>query len=393
MGKINTVQQIFPLVKEAFAECIGETDLVLNEDLSNLVDFGKLITSTSVGVDNYVRSIIHTVGRFVFVDRQYTGGAPNVYRDAWEYGATKAKIRMEPPDPIADPAWNLQNGQSYDDQIFYAPEISEKLWDKSAVYMIPISFPWDETIKGSLNSAADMGRFISMIETQIRNTRRIQNDALIMRTINNFTAATLAQEYPTAAYAAGSGVRAVNLLYKYNTIYGGGLSKAGALNDPGFLRFCAGTMHNYIRYLGTMNRILNLEGTNKFTARDDLHVVLLRDFDTAVEINMQSDTYHKELVEMPYHETVTAWQGIGTAFNFADLSKISVGTAEESPHNVTLDYIVGVMFDRDALGICNESERITTYVNRSGDFYTNRYKYKSSYYNAYDEQFVVFFIA
>lgn len=393
MGKINTVQQIYPLVNEAFKECIGETELVLNEDLSNLVDFGKVITATSKGIDNYVEAMIHTVGRFVFVDRVYAGDAPNVYRDAWEYGAVKAKIRMEPPDAIADPAWALQNGQSYDDQIFYQPQMSETLWDKSAVYMIPISFPWDETIKGSLNSAADMGRFIAMIETQISNTRRIQNDALIMRTINNFTAATIAKEYPAAAYDASSGVRAINLLHRYNTVYGGGLSKAGALNDPGFLRFCAATFHNYIRYFGTMNKALNLEGTNKFTPREDLHVVMLKDFDTAVEVNMQSDTYHKELVELPYHETVTSWQGIGTGFNFSDLSKISVKTAEETPHTVTLDYIVGVMFDKDALGITNTSERITTYVNRSGDFYTNRYKYKSSYFNAYDEQFCVFFVA
>lgn len=392
MAKINTVKDIHALVNPIFKEQLG-LETILAEDLSNLIDVGKEIANGDTGVDNYVKAMVHTVGRMNFNDRVYTGGAPDVYRDGWEYGAIREKVRMEPPEAIADPAWDLRNGQSYDDQIFYAPTVKAKFFDKSATYMIPLSFPWEETIKPSLLNASGLARFIAMIETQVTNTRRVQNDALIMRTINNFTAATIASEYPGGDYAARSGVRAINLLYKYNTEYGGGLSKEGCMNDPGFLRYCGRIMKNYVRYLEQQNVLLNIGGTNKFTPRDSLHVVLLKDFESAVETNMQADTWHKDLVELPFHENVVAWQGVGTGFEWTDLSKINVTTSEETPHTVTLDNVIGVMFDRDALGITNESDRITTYVSKSADFYTNRYKYKSSYFNDFDEQFIVFFIA
>lgn len=394
MGLVNTVKQCADIANAAFKMVLGETAITVNEDLSNLVDAGKAILNADDGIDNYVKAMLHTIGRMQFVDREYRSLAPDVYRDAWEYGAVKAKIRMEPPTATDDPAWNLQNGQSYDNQIFYQPVIHERLWDQSVVKMIPISIAGDQLVKGSLTNANDLQRFIAMIEMQIKNTRIIQNDALIMRTICNFASEVVYSEYPSAAYTGSSGVRAVNLLYKYNhspQAPSTALTADKALGDKGFLRYCAQIMDNYIRYIGDMSVLFNVEGTNKFTPRDLLHVVLLKDFESAVTKNMQSDTFHLNLVELPYHDTVTCWQGTGTSLAFDDLSKISVKNSEG--HDVTVTKVVGLMWDRDALGVCNYTDRIRTHVNQIGDFYNNYYKYKTSFFNAFDENFVVFFIA
>ena len=90
-------------------------------------------------------------------------------------------------------------------------------------------------------------------------------------------------------------------------------------------------------------------------------------------------------------ESVAFWQGSGTGYAFGDTSKINIKTA--SGHNVTASGILGVMFDRDALGVCNIDRRVTTNYNPKAEFYTNWYKFDAGYFNDFNENFVVFFVA
>lgn len=55
--------------------------------------------------------------------------------------------------------------------------------------------------------------------------------------------------------------------------------------------------------------------------------------------------------------------------------------------------ILGVMFDRDALGVCNERQRVTTNYNPKAEFFTNWYKVDTGYWNDLNENFVVFYAA
>ena len=54
--------------------------------------------------------------------------------------------------------------------------------------------------------------------------------------------------------------------------------------------------------------------------------------------------------------------------------------------------ILGVMFDRDAVGVANLDRRTTTAYNAKAEFYNNWYKMDAGYYNDLNENFVVFFI-
>ena len=105
---------------------------------------------------------------------------------------------------------------------------------------------------------------------------------------------------------------------------------------------------------------------------------------------MQSDTFHNELTRLPNAERVVYWQGSGTDFAFNEVSKIDVTTENAT---VSTDGIIGVMFDRWALGVSNKDRRVTSNYNARAEFFTNYYKYEAGYYNDLNENFVVFFIA
>ena len=77
-------------------------------------------------------------------------------------------------------------------------------------------------------------------------------------------------------------------------------------------------------------------------------------------------------------------------FRFASTSAINV---KHGTHTVEADGILAVMFDREALGVSNLDKRVTSQYNARGEFYNNWYKFDAGYYNDFNENFVVFYVA
>ena len=142
--------------------------------------------------------------------------------------------------------------------------------------------------------------------------------------------------------------------------------------------------------MAKVSKLFNLEGASRFTPKELQHTVLLSDFAKASETFLASQTYNAEKVALPVHETVPYWQGSGANYGFADVSKIDVKTS--SGKVVAIDGIIGVMFDRDAIGVSNLDRRVTTNYNPRAEFYTNFYKFDAGYYSDLSENFVVFFV-
>lgn len=59
---------------------------------------------------------------------------------------------------------------------------------------------------------------------------------------------------------------------------------------------------------------------------------------------------------------------------------------------MSADGILGIMFDRDALGVTNMDRRVTTNYNAKAEFYNNWFKMDAGYFNDLNENFIVFFI-
>ena len=226
----------------------------------------------------------------------------------------------------------------------------------------------------------------------------IKTDALIMRTINNMVGETLkadaAKFTPTGkalSYASASTVRCVNLLFLYNQANKTTLTAAEAILNPDFIRYASYQMGLYADRLQSISALFNVGGKDRFTPKDALHVVLLSDFAKAAQTFLYSDTRHVDQVLLPNAETVASWQGSGQDYGFAHTSAINIKTA--SGTDVNISGVLGVMFDRDALGVCNTDKRVTTNYNAKAEFFNNWYKFDASYFNDTNENFVVFFVA
>lgn len=382
------VKQIYALVNDVTGEILGKND-ILKEDLSNVVDMGKELFSNTE-VDNYVKSLVNRIGKTVFVNRKYSGKVPSILMDSWEFGSVLQKISADLPIATENDSWELVNGTSYDPNIFYKPTVSAKFYNSKVTFEVPLSFT-EKQVKESFNSASELNAFISMLYNAVEKSMTVKTDSLIMRTINNMIAQTVDGDT--------KGVRAVNLLDKYNTIKGltaeNKLTSDKALTNSDFLKYASMQIALYADRLGTMSTLFNQGGKERFTPKDMLHIVLLSDYAQSTKTYLESDTFNDEFVKLPTAETVPYWQGSGTSFEFAKTSKIDVTirTASGGTKDVSVSGVIGVMFDRDALGVSNLDRRVTTNYNPKAEFFSNWYKFDCGYFNDLNENFVVFYIA
>ena len=394
------VKQIYTIINSVSSEVLGKTDIV-TDDLTGIVDLGKEVFNQNA-VDNYVKSLVNHIGKVIFVNRPYAGKVPSVLMDAWEFGSVLEKISADVPAAEENDTWDLTDGQTYDQDVFHKPTVTAKFFNSKVTFEVPVSIT-ERQVKESFSNAAQLNGFISMIYAAVEKSMTIKADALIMRTINNMIAETvLADAKAFGATAAGnmagadlssaSTARCVNLLKLYNDKTGAStkLTAAKAITDPDFIRFASYVMGTYADRLQSISTVFNVGGKERFTPKDMLHVVLLSDFAKAAQTYLYSDTFNRGDVLLPQAETVPFWQGSGKNYEFASTGNINI--KESGGKAVEISGVLGVMFDRDALGVCNLDRRVTTNYNAKAEFFNNYYKFDAGYFNDTNENFVVFFI-
>ena len=378
------IEQVAQFVNDAQKEVLGES-AITTEDLSNIVNVGESIANMNL-YDKFVGALVNRIAKSIFSIRAYSGRAPQVLMDSWEYGSIVQKVHMKLPEAEDNESWELVDGATYEENQFYKPSVYVKLWNHKTTFEIPMSIA-EVQLKQSFLGAEEMARFVGMLYQAVENSLTLKFDELIMRTINNFIGATLQDGV--------DGVTRVKLLTEYNTNYGTSLTNTTAIYNKDFLRYCVFRMKQVATRLSSYSTLFNLGGTQKHTPRDELRIVLHETLDAGVSAFLQSDTFHDELVKLPVADVVPFWQGSGTSYALADTTSIDVQVLDTSgtKQSVSQAYIVGCMFDRNALGVTGFNKRTTSKWNAKAEFYNYWYKEDAGYFNDYNENFVVFLIA
>lgn len=384
------VKQIYQLVNTITTEVLGSS--IVKEDLSNVVDVGNSIFNASK-VDNYVKSLVNHIGRVIFVDRTYNGSVPSVLMDSWEFGSVLEKISCDLPTATENESWDLVDGQTYNPNVFYKPSVSIKFYNSKTTFEIPLSFT-EMQVKESFSNAEQLNGFLTMLYNSVEKSMTIKLDSLIMRTINNMIGETINHEIPESAnYSTTSTIKAVNLLKLYNDSHTTTITADKCLDNPDFIRYATYIISVYGERITKISNLFNIGGKDRFTPKDVLRCVLLADFKKASEVFLKSDLYNEQYATLPDSDTVPYWQGSGANYNFSDITKIHIQLASDNTKEIEISGILGVMFDKDALGVSNLNRRVTTNYNPKAEFYTNFYKFEAGYFNDMNENFVVFFVA
>jgi hypothetical protein len=376
------VTQIAEIVNQTTAEVTG-TEAASNIDLNDVVETGAEVLDNDKLIDNYVKTLIDHIGKVVFVNRPYTGSTPSVMMDSWEYGAILEKIQYEGlPEAEDNDSWDLEDGKSYDPNIFYKPTVSAKFYSERRTFDIPMSFA-QRQVKSAFSNAAQLQAFFAMIETAISNGMTIKMDSLVQLTLANAIATVYSNKLTKP-------VQYYDLVSRYYAATGDNtVTPENALVKPEFTRWASMEIRRVLSRMRKLSTLFNAGGKYRHTPEDRLHLILHSDFTASAEAYLYSDTYHNEFVKLPKAEEVAFWQGSGTSFGWSDTSKIIV-TPSGADNAVTVNNVVGIAFDRDALGVTNLDRRVTTNWNPKAEFTNNWYKFDAGYFNDFNENIVVF---
>lgn len=373
------INQIATILNQINQEVIGKS-AIIEEDLSNIVDVGRAITSDTTwgdNFDNYVKKLIDKVGKTMFVDRVYQSTTPSILHDSWEYGSILEKVRCDVGEFEANKEWTLTPETQFDVFKFQPASVQAKYFNSKTTYQLRISIT-QKQMKSAFNSAAAMNSFISMIENRIQMKMTLASDALIMRTIVNLIAEKI---------KANNNV--VNLLAEYKTATGSTITAETALTDKEFLRFAAKTIMQYKKLIATASMLYNNDGYVTFTPAERLKAVFASDFDLALKTSLYADTYNEEFVKLDGYSIVPFWQGSGTANG--ERLKINAVPASGGPA-VVKDGVVAVLFDEYAAAVCNEEPEVSSIYNPEGRFWNYFYTYDASFMNDLGENVIVFTI-
>ena len=424
------VEQISDILNSVTQEIVGQADL-FQDDLSNIVDAGKTVlnffnsdgnggytNSGNDNWDNYMRNIIDQIGRVIFVDRTYTSQAPNILKDSWEYGSIMMKVRATMDANKANDAVNLGDGlplagdnttwdlgkiangtglsndyredgttpvipSRLDPFVLTKPSVQAKFYNKKVTYEVSISLA-REQLKEAFRSAADMGKFFSMIENRIRMKRTLCTDALIMAAIRNLIANKTLNG------------KAVNLLPLYNATVDKDIHAADFWTNPDAIRFANKTIALYKKYLEEASTLYNDGNYVTFTPASKLKSVFLSEYVKDAEVYLYSDTFHNEFDKLSGYSEVGYWQGTGKTPNDINSRTSIMGTfvtKDEGTITGKTDGIIAVLFDEEACAVCCENDRVNSIYNPRGEYTNYFYKWDANYLNDLEENVVVFYVS
>ena len=377
-------KQIADFLNQSTLEVIGEEASIVNEDLSNIVDFGVGVANmgkTTALLDDFVGRI----ARVIFYDRTYGIRTDlGIYRDNIEYGLTLQRMSIdELPEAEDNATWELSDGISVDPFVVKLPTAKARYFEKRNTSEIDMTI-LEKQYKSAFTSPENLSRFVGMIFNAVDNSKAIK--------VNNLVKAVL-----RAAMAANiHATKNVKLITAYNTAMGYTSSDTGyidptdpesALYDKEFLRFASMVMNDYTRAITEMSTLYNVEGVPRFTPADNRHLVVLGKFADACQYYLEADTYHNNLVTLPGYTTMDSWQNTPSRA-FTKLAEIDV--TDDDNNRVQQGGIVACLYDGDGMAVTVDNPRVNSMYNGKGE-YTNyfwKFDWASCYFK--DMPFVVF---
>ena len=373
-------KQVAELTNDALKNTLGEETTLLTEDLEGVIDVGTKLENANA-YKNFIENLMVATAKYIFRYRAYKAKAPNVLRDNYEFGQLIQKIRTKLPDASENQSWNIQPNASYDDNVYTPNETEVKLFMLQITFEVRKSITNDQ-IKNAFTNAKQLGSFVSMQFGYVQNRLELDLENLTYMTINNYMAELI---------KLNSSKRVIPLLTLYKAQdpnASQSLTADKALFDKGFLIFAAAKIKDYMNLMQRYNVSFNAEEVQTFTPEDLQHVCLYSQFVDNMATYAESSTFHDEFIKLPEGFKVDYWQGIGSN-SIADRTKISIEVASDGT-KVEKSYIIGFIFDHDALGVNHDDPSVETKYIRSAQFTNYWYKEKLGMFNDLSENGVVF---
>ncbi len=382
------VNQIYSLINAINKDMWGTTTATV-KDLSGLISLGKNLEINADATDSYLGKLVDRIGKTVIRTLDLELDFPNLYMDSFQFGAILQKIVVNPFDAISNSDWNVgQNGFTPTFADIHKPSVTVKYFQNSTTWSYVVTVPQDLFFTAFTSEGA-MANFIEAIIKALSDNMIMAINNMSRMCITNFIAEKI---------KASNGV--VNLLSLYNDTVPTDITADQAKYDKNFMRFAGMIIRNYIGYMEQPSTLYNNDGILRVTKRDNMHVLMLRDFASAYTTMYGADTFHEEMTRLPMYTEVNNWQAINDGSgvpNYEQNSSINVVPSSESgaetPTAVNQSGIVCALLDRQAVAVGVNKRRVGKFVNDIDNYINTKTSATIQWINDVSENGIIFIVA
>lgn len=393
------INQIYSIVNDTVADALGESQSISTIDTNDFVSMGKALADHEL-FDRWFGSLVNRLTRTIFAVREYQPTSRGILRDEDAFGAFKQKVHYKLADAVANPAQAIPvisgnpetrtytQASPYD--VTTTLEIKALIFGTQGTWSIEIVRPVEQMMT-AFTSASEMAAFIDGIYVYIENSLKLELENVERAAANTGIARCIK-----------SG-KSRNLLTEYNATVSAGdaLTVATCMTNEKFLKFASKEINDTLGYMAEMSTVYNEAGMPKFTPRDRAVVEMLHTFASASEMYLQSDTFHRELVELPGFNDIRFWQYSGANFAFNDVSKISIqhddfitdATDPSDTGVVTQGGIICFIHDIDAIAAFFGYRRTWEELNPRSNVVIHGEQAREGYAVDPNENMIVFYVA
>lgn len=360
-------------------------------DSQKLIDIGKDVTSENT-ISSLNNNLISLLGRHIIEKRTYTSRVPSIYVESFDWGGFIERTRLGLGEIFDDPMYTKQFGQNFAEleHTYFGQPTYSKIFEEAKAIMCPMSTE-REKLRDAFTGWDKMNEYISAKEAKIRSTinlalsvieKMLLQNAIAISDVKNNSAVHLITE----AVARGI-VNQVPLGTQPET-YRNPTYDEVRLN-PAFLAYCMFRIKQIRSYLSEISTAFN-DKTMPTWCDEDPTLVLLDDFVDASKVYVKANTFNPEEIGVGAMDTVASWQAVYDIdttpnpdveyiFDPMVLSAVDVAANADGKIGQTTEYtkagVIGLMFDKSAIGISLMRNKVTSNYTASADFW-NTYNHQ-----------------
>lgn len=302
----------------------SDTHLVLNalvaqsegkEDISsvavdNIAAFGDTLLSSAENSskDIVFKTLLDRIGRTITDMLAYENKFAYIFKDAFHYGVVLQTLHVDNFEAKTSGIYDDLEDGDIDEDLYKIklPTVHQKLFENQQPWEFQVTIT-DLQIKSAFTDETTLAAFINGIFTAMKNS--------IVKYLETSARAVycdlIAHKMEAEEEDGVDTIHAVNVLQQYYDETGTELTTANWKYNADFLRWLTSMFTDYVGLFEEMSVIFNTDGYETFTPKDALHFVINNKVADNIKRFMQSDTFNKELVELPAYREISSWQALG----------------------------------------------------------------------------------
>ena len=387
-----TFEEAGAFLTALYQEATGQKPTIQITNTADYVSVGT--TLLQGGLDPVVNGLVQLLDKTIFAMRVYNKKFEDIIMDERLYGAVTQKVNFIDNDlDASDERLPLTDGTSLDPWKIKKPKVVSEMFYGNTVYQDSITI-WRDQLNSALRNADEGARFFAAVMTNIDNRHKQIEEAEARACLINFITAKSIADTPNY----------INVLQEYYNETGVTLTPANMFapaNYTEFTRWLAGFMQTLVDKMAerSLKYHMNITGKElmRFTDGANLRKYISANVLNNITAVAQSVTYNADKISniAAGANKVTFWQNIEDPYkvsatpSYLDVATGNIATAQSA---ATVENLIGVLFDRDALGIVKRStwSGASPFNPRTGT-YNIYWHWTQQMFNSFVENFVVLY--